>query len=559
MADPLQPQSAPASPQMSPMAQPPRPVKTKEEDEEMTTNPDAAADRSTSVPVKEEDTESTAAPLAGRSASASAPTTEETRAESADTTGDVSTTDIQSKCVMSFLRPQPGKCSSKITNDDRHYISNFFGRNKTCSTNIPDDFYQVLCRKCMQSMKYRLRCNKEEKEVHSQVAAIKHVLRNMAASGKWALLEVQLTKSEYDRRRDPSKYDKELKEFNDAIIKAREDAKQKGEVVKRRNTKPALVPVPDWLAELVVRSDDNADQDYTPVHEREPTRWTFEDMIGLVDLIGENCDVLPNIECLPVTQGELDQVRAREARAIRNVAKDDCEESKTSIAQTEADLRRNPNDPQLQRELQDFKKMLAEMQDQLADAEEELQRALEQVATTQHTIPPKRRNNENKPGKKGESSKRVDRVGKKHKATETPTQDRASQDALTDPDMPNEPGTMASVDDDDGSMDLAVPEYSPPASPPPPQHSPSPPPGSKGKGKARAGAPSTPPPSTVPAPAPQPANHPASASSPRTSTTRSAGRRMQRAAGEKGSEEEDEEEEAEEGRSDGEGVPFGRR
>ncbi|ERF73273.1 hypothetical protein EPUS_03105 [Endocarpon pusillum Z07020] len=416
MADPLEQRSAPASRQISPIAQPPSPVKTKEEDEEITTNPDAAADQSTLSPAKEEDTEAIIALHAGPSASASPPATEENSLEGADTTGDVSTTDIQSKCVMSFLRPQPGKCSSKITNDDRHYISNFFGRNKTCSTNIPDDFYQVLCRKCMQSMKYRLKCNKEEKEVHSQVAAIKHVLRNMAASGKWVLLEVQLTKSEYDRRRDPSKYDKELKEFNDAIIKAREEAKQKGEVVKRRNTKPALVPVPDWLAELVVRSDDNADQDYTPVHEREPTRWTFEDMIGLVDLIGENCDVLPNIECLPVTQ-----------------------ETQTK---------------QLQRELQDFKKMLAEMEEQLEEAEEELQRALDQAASTQHTIPPKRRN-DNKPGKKGESSKRVDRVAKKKKApATTPTQDRASQDTLADPDLQTEPGTMASVDDDNnGDMD----------------------------------------------------------------------------------------------------------
>ncbi len=527
----------------------------------MTTYQDAEADQSTSVPIKEEDIESKAALHPSRSASATPLPTEETRLESADTTRDVGTIDIQSKCVMSFLRPQPGKCSSKITNDDRHYISNFFGRNKTCSTNIPDDFYQVLCRKCMQSMKYRLKCNKEEKEIHSQVAAIKHVLQNMAASGKWVLMEVQLTKSEYDRRRDPAKYDKEIKEFNDAIIKAREDAKQKGEVIRRRNTKPALVPVPDWLAELVVRNDDDAGQDYTPIHEREPTRWTFEDLIGLVDLIGENCDILPNIECLPVTQGELDQVRVREARAIRNVAKEDCQESIASITQTEAELRKNPTDQQLQQDLRDFKKMLADMEEQLADAEEELKQALEQTATSQHTLPPRRHHHEHKSGKKGESSKRVDKVASKKKAkktttTTTTTENRASQDPLTNPDTQHQPSTTVSPPNDNTDT---VPDYSPSSSPVPvPARSPSPPPGWKGKARART---TPPPPSTPPINTNTntnnnntPGSGSGSASSPRTSTTRSASRRIGRAAEKREREDEGEEDGDEEGMGVGGGV-----
>ena len=549
MAHPLEP-STPETRDISPITQPPSPVQTEAEDEDMiTTSPEA--DQSPSVLKKLEDNES----ISGLETERSPPSPTGAAAEAADTTEDISGPDVQTRCVMSFLQPQPGKCNSRITNDDRHYISNFFGRNKSCSTSIPDEFYQVLCRKCMQGLKYRLKSGKEETEIQSQVAAIKHALQNMARSGKWVLVEVQFTKSEYDRRQNPEKYDADIKKFNDDVQKSREEAKQTGEKGRRRNTKKPLVPVPDWLAELVVRSDENENQNYTPVHERQPTRWTFEDLIALVDMIGENCDVLPSIECLPITQGELDRVEVADAREYRKIAKDECEKLIEDVSKAEMALKEDPDNTQLQEDLQAFQASLVAMEADLEDAEEELKKALETAAATEHTVPPKLYQLK-RSGKKGESSKTAEEKGKQDQTTKTADREGEPRDIMVDQDVQDDRGAKSPSDHE--MRDAA---------------SPSPPPGWKGKAKAHSvsdikappfkakskassrtslinepptspppeiqeeslpvarAAATTPPPSFNPSTIPLPVtpNQPIS-SSPRTSTTRSTGRRMQRLA-----------------------------
>lgn len=417
-----------------------------------------------------------------------------------DTTGDISTNAVQTRCVVNFLDPQPGKCDSRITNDDRHYVSNFFGRNKSCSTSIPDEFYQVLCRKCMQGMKYRLKSGQGASEIEVQVAAIKHVLRNMAASGRWVLVEVQLTKAEYDRRQNPAKYEADIKKFNDEVTKSREEAKQKGEKAKRRNTKKPQPPVPDWLAKLVVRDDEDPTHDYQPIHEREPVRYTFEELIELVDMIGANCKVLPSIECLPVTQGELDEANFKITKLTRKIAKDELgklAEDKVKIDQL---LRLRPKDETLLADLEDVRKATDDMQHRLAVAEEDFKKYKALAAESAHTLPAKREQVK-KPTtskRKAESSKTAaSKKGKKTKKGALQEDDiNDSQVALTDPDV--------KYDDDNDDNDNDMRNDSPPAEedsrmidPDPADvyyadsSSASPPPHWKGKGKA---APTAPPP-----------------------------------------------------------------
>jgi hypothetical protein len=443
-----------------------------EDDEMMTTSMSDEAHESHALPDEQENEESLADSKAERSASPSSPV-DGAGAEDAGTTGDMSTPIVQTRCVMNFLQPQPGMCDSKIFNDDRHYISNFFGRNKSCSTSIPDDFYMVLCRKCMQAMKYRLKSGKGPSEVQVQVAAIKHVLRNMAASGKWVVLEVQLTKAEHDRRKDPKKYEDGIKTFNEAIVKAREEAKQKGQAIKRRNTKKPIIPVPDWLAEEVVKNDNLKDkegkenkgsaQDYTAVHDRNPTRWTFEHLIELVDMIGVNCDILPNIECLPVTQGEIDEVQVKDARRYRAWLLAEEQQDIKDVANAQENLNEDPDNKNHQKDLKTLQENLAIRRSQLLDVEDTLKRAEKQAAKTKHMIPPKRVQ-ANKTGKKEEISKTA--AKKSQKGT---TKDRDSQDTMTDPEIQDESKVGTSDEEETRSVDSL-----------------SPPPGWKGKGKATA-------------------------------------------------------------------------
>lgn len=433
-------------------------VDAKTEDVKIITMAESDDERPAVVQTKEEDKAAVSDLVKERSASPSpSPVvdagdttgeTADTTEDADDTTGDLSLTDVQTRCVRNFLDPRPGECDSKITNDDRHYISNFFGRNKSCSTSIPDEFYQVLCRKCMQGMKYRLRGDQGATEIQIQVAAITHAIRNMAASGRWVFMEVQFTKSEYDRRQNPDKYDEETKKFNDEILKAREEAKVSGEKIRRRNTKRPLIPTPDWLVELVVRVDDKVDKtkNYTPVHERNPTRWSFEDLISLVEMIGENCEVLPNIECLPVTQGELDKVELSTALTIRKEAKTEHRKIIKAIETLEKILQENPNEEQPQDDLRTFQESKAAMERFLEDNEKDIKKWSEIQAASAHTLPPKRLH-VNKSTTKAESSKTAAKKGKKTKTdtkTETKaetdtTEDHASQETLPDPDIHAKP------------------------------------------------------------------------------------------------------------------------
>ncbi len=551
MADPLEP-TVPATRDISPITQKPSPKQTKSEDEEITIAALIEAEVSFSISTRKEDSECISGFQTERSASPSPPAGDKV----ADTSTDISSTNVQTRCVMNFLEPRPGQCDSSITNDDRHYISNFFGRNKSCSTSIPDDFYQVLCRKCMQAMKYRLKSGEGATEIQVQVAAIKHVLKNMAASGKWIHMEAQLNKAEYDRRQDPGKYDEDLKKFNNDVMKSREEAKQTGEKVRRRNTKKSITPVPDWLAEMVVRNNKDKKQEYTTVHGRDPTRWPFKDLIALIDMIGENCEVLPNIECLPVTKGELDKANLVNARTYRREANEVHEDLLKDVADAKSAIEKDPRNIQLQEDLQTFQKGLAKAKETMEDAEEELEKWLEMAAASEHTIPVKRETLK-KSCKKGESSKTAAKKGKKRgKTTETGIKDRGSQDdTLTDPDVRDE--TRAETLSDHEMRDA---------------DSPSPPPGWKGKGKALAvsdpkttsskrknskacvrkssvskpppstssrqsqemeeapaatpNVPSTPPPNPANIPLPVTPNQPTSVT-PTTSTTRSTGRRLQ--------------------------------
>lgn len=560
-----QPESTARTPrEVAPITQLPTLVEAKPEAEQVMTTTGPGTECFMATPTRGEENESDSSSGNERSASTSLRADEEvgdgtveafdTAEEAGDTTGDSTSSAVETRCVMSFLQPQPGLCNSKITNDDRQYISNFFGRNKSCSTNIPDEFYQVLCRKCMQGMKYRIRSGSGATELQVQVAAIKHALRNMAASGRWVLVEVQFTKSEYDRRQNPEKYDDDLKKFNEEVMKAREEAKQKGEKARRRNIKKPLTPVPDWLAEQVVKSDQDQDQDYTTVHKRNPTRWSFEDLIALVDMIGDNCDVLPNIECLPITQGELDQVEVADAHQYRNEAQHEHQQLVKDVARAESALNNDPDNEELQEDLRTFQSALADMDDRLADAEEELKKALVAAAASGHTIPPKRLQLK-RSGTKGESSKAAakEKKGKKSvKVRGGKQKPRDSRETFADLEAPEENRAKTPLSDEEMPDALSL--------------SASPPPGWKGKGKATtASLPGTPtsngkapartrksstskPPTTPPPPVqqsfpaaapttptylslnptpvtPDQPNRPRSASTPR-STTRSASRRL---------------------------------
>lgn len=480
-----------AAREVSPITQPPSLVPTKPETVEMTsTTTTSEPERILSVPTKQEDSAPSVEFGNEGSVSTSSPTAAEAAGTTADidttgeigVTGDVTTTNVHTRCVSNFLKPDPEGCRSQITDDDRHYISNFFGRNKSCSTSIPDEFYQVLCRRCMQTMKYRLKNGDGASEIEVQVSAIKHALGNMAASGRWALLEVQLTKSEFDRRQNPEKYTESIKKFNDDVTKSREEAKQKGEKARRRNTKKPMVPVPDWLMELVVKVDDKyggngKDADYTPIHERHPTRWTFEDLIALVDMIGENCEVLPNIECLPITQGELDKVDFEDAHRYRKEAKRELQILDTDIAKLKGRLQKEPKNKQHQDDLETFQQAKAAFQLMFEDAEKQIERTAKIQEASAHTLPPKRVQL-NKSGTKPSGSKTVTKKGvKKAKARE-----RDSEETIIDPDAqpearadPQPDVKIAGGDDDDDDDNHTV------RSP-----SPSPSPGWKGKAKARA-------------------------------------------------------------------------
>lgn len=536
---------APATRDVSPITQPPSPIAIKIEDDEAATAP--KAERSLSVLSEPEDSEPNLGGVSGRSASAPSfvdetvlDTTEDISTAldttgdismDADTTGDINTTTIQTRCVVNFLDPQPGKCDSKITDDDRHYISNFFGRNKSCSTSIPDEYYQVLCRKCMQAMKYRLKTGSGASEIQVQVAAIKHALRNMAASGRWVHVEVQLTKSEYDRRQDPEKYDADLKKFNDDVIKDREEAKAKGEKARRRNTKKAITPVPDWLAELVVDKENARFK----VHDRKPTAWTFEDLIGLVDLIGENCDVLPSIEGLVVTQGELDKVELEIARTCRHFGLKELETLYNDIAENQEALKKDPSNKEIQSALKDVQRRKAEMVEVVKVAEQDIKKAIKICEGSKHTLPPKRLQLK-KAATKGETSKTAAKKGKGKKAeTSTQTQRVDSHDTITDLDASLEP--RAGTPSDQSVADA-----------PAPSGSPSPPANWKGKRKVSFSPASTsasrpslatglsiaPTSTTVQRPTTPPAQIQAEVLATTTTTptsmTRSAGRRMQRVA-----------------------------
>jgi hypothetical protein len=538
--------SAPATRGVSPTKLPPSQAATKLEDNEDEETTSASEDQHSLSALSEWDANESLSGLAG---GLSAPTPSPPDEAAADTIEDMSNPAVQTRCVVNFLDPQPGECDSKITNDDRHYISNFFGRNKSCSTSIPDEFYQVLCRKCMQAMKYRLQSGKGATEIQVQVAAIKHALRNMAASGRWVCVEVQLTKSEYDRRQSPEKFEEEIRKFNEDIIRSREEAKQKGVKARRRNTKKAPPPVPDWLAELVVRSDNNANQDYSPVHERDPTRWSFEHLTALVDMIGESCEILPNIECLVVTQGELDRVSLEGAKLFRKQAKRELQLLSSDITRAEEDMKQDPKNKLVEGELQDYRDRTAFMEKRLEDAEEEVKKASEILEKTAHTIPPKREQLKRSGPTKGESSKSAT---KKEKSKKSKTEHVDSQATITEPDV-----------------DAEVRQHSPSDVEMAEAGSPTPPPGWKGKGKAQtdsepksatskgkrkqepgarifsapkvpstplpqtqeaapaaAAVPGTPPAQALTVAAPVTPNQPTSTISP-TSTTRSTGRRLQ--------------------------------
>jgi hypothetical protein len=470
----------------SPITRPSSPVAIKSEDVEMTTAPEV--DPPFSVSTQPEDKKSHPGAESDHSGSAPSPddetafdttgdisTVADTTGDvsmTADTTGDISTASIETRCVVNFLDPQPGKCDSKITDDDRHYISNFFGRNKSCSTSIPDEYYQVLCRKCMQAMKYRLKTSRGASEIQVQVAAIKHALRNMAASGRWVFVEVQLTKSEYDRRQDPEKYDTDIKKFNEDVIKSREEAKAKGEKVRRRNTKKLTTPVPDWLAELVVNNNNSnnkdTDKDYFAIHERKPTPWTFEDLIGLVDLIGENCEALPSIECLVITQGELDRAELGIAHECCTIAREEHDRLRDDIAELEEKLKKAPKNNPIQVALKDFQDRMAEVDKQIKVAEEDIKKAAKICEGSKHTLPPKRL--QLRTATKGESSKTAAKKGKGKKAETSITQ---TQRDNSDDRLPDQDPTLSRRRDTPSPKSIL--EVWP--------ESPSPTPGWKGKGK----------------------------------------------------------------------------
>jgi hypothetical protein len=255
-------------------------------------------------------------------------------------------------------------------------------------------------------------------------------------------------------------------------------------------------------------------------------------------MIGENCDVLPNIECLPITQGELDKVLVETAHALRKASKEGLERALEHISDVEKALMKDPRNKQLQANLETFKESGAYFEKSIKHAEQDCHRAEKAQAASAHTLPPKRMH-VNKSGTKVGSSRTVTKQGKKTK-TDTITTD-AQPDVRAD--TPSFDVPMADAD----------------------ARSPSPPPplGWKGKGKARAvsdvkttvskksqtssvthsppAAATTPPRQIQPeapaavtlttsplaaVPLPVTPNQPTS-SSPRISTTRSAGRRLQ--------------------------------
>ena len=99
-------------------------------------------------------------------------------------------------------------------------------------------------------------------------------------------------------------------------------------------------------------------------------------MMALVDMIGENCEVLPNIECLPITQGELDQVEVADAQRYRNEVGIEHRLLVQDVARTESALYNDPDNEKLQEDLYTFQNALANMDDRLTDADQELEKIL---------------------------------------------------------------------------------------------------------------------------------------------------------------------------------------
>lgn len=94
-----------------------------------------------------------------------------------------------------------------------------------------------------------------------------------------------------------------------------------------------------------------------------------------MDLIGENCEVLPSIECLVITQGELDKVELGIAQTCRNFGLKEVEKLCQDIADHKELLRKDPKNKEIQAALKDSQRSKAEMVQVVKVAEQDVEKA----------------------------------------------------------------------------------------------------------------------------------------------------------------------------------------
>ena len=280
------------------------------------------------------------------------------------------------RCCIDIYNPRPGTCDSTVDTDDRQVVSDFFGRNKSATTNIPEDYYLCLCRKHYQQPEYR---NEEAQNAKMRCVAIVYTIRRMMQDGRWAGFELQLSKQEHDRIVHGKDVAGEARKYNEKLAK---DKETKADEAHRKHKKKVPNAVPGWIYEKWLLKDPFHDT-YHSFSGREGVRYNGDQLIEIVTRICHDCVTrevgMPAIEAVPITWGQVCAWERQQAKKVRTAAnariKSAKRQGKRSSSKDEARVARIEKENALK---------------QADKAELALQKSILAANATAHTLPGKR-------------------------------------------------------------------------------------------------------------------------------------------------------------------------